>query len=49
MTKTFTKTQLAQYNGKIKPQKYVAIDSIVYDVTQVDAWEIGRASWRERV
>lgn len=38
MTKTFTKTQLAQYNGKIKPQKYVAIDSIVYDVTQVDAW-----------
>ena len=27
MTQTFTKTQLAQYNGKIKPQKYVAIRS----------------------
>lgn len=41
MTQTFTKTQLAQYtqyNGKIKPQKYVDIDGIVYDVTQVDAW-----------
>lgn len=37
MTQTFTKTQLVQYNGKIKPQKYVAIDGIVYDVTQVDA------------
>ncbi|MBA1434621.1 cytochrome b5 domain-containing protein [Bombilactobacillus bombi] len=38
MEKTFTKAQLSQYNGQDKPEKYVAIDGIVYDLTNVKAW-----------
>jgi len=35
---TFTQAELAQYNGIDKPQKYVAIDGVVYDVTNASAW-----------
>lgn len=36
--KTFTKKELAFYDGKA----YVAIDGVVYDVTDVDAWKGGK-------
>lgn len=38
MEKTFSKEELAQYDGKIKSQKYVAIDGVVYDLTNIKAW-----------
>lgn len=36
--KTFTKDELAKYNGENGAKKYLAIDGVVYDVTNVDAW-----------
>jgi predicted heme/steroid binding protein len=38
---TFTIEQLARYNGKNGNPAYVAIDSIVYDVTKSKAWKNG--------
>lgn len=38
MDNTFTKEELAKYNGKDDPKKYVAIDGVVYDLTDVPAW-----------
>ncbi|WP_225047845.1 cytochrome b5 domain-containing protein [Lacticaseibacillus kribbianus] len=38
MTETFTKETLAKYNGVDDPKKYVAIDGVVYDLTNVPAW-----------
>lgn len=38
MDKTFTKTELAQFNGENGNKKYVAIDGVVYDLTDVKAW-----------
>lgn len=35
---TFTKEQLAEYNGTTRPEKYVAIDGLVYDLTPMAAW-----------
>ena len=35
---TFTKAQLAEYDGVQKPEKYVAIDGVVYDVSGASAW-----------
>lgn len=36
--KTFTKEELAKYNGVDGAKKYLAIDGVVYDVTDVAAW-----------
>lgn len=38
---TFTRDQLRQYNGKDGQPAYVAIDGVVYDVTNVPAWKNG--------
>lgn len=40
--KSFTKDQLAQFDGKDGHQAYVAIDNLVYDVSNVDLWKDGR-------
>lgn len=42
MTKTFTKDELQQYNGRNGNPAYVAINDKVYDVTHIPAWQDGR-------
>ena len=37
--RVFTLEELAQYNGKNGNPAYVAVNGIVYDVTDVPAWE----------
>ena len=37
-TKTFTRQELASYNGKNGSPAYVSVDGIVYDVTNSAAW-----------
>ncbi|ERL64425.1 cytochrome b5 domain-containing protein [Schleiferilactobacillus shenzhenensis] len=39
--KTFTKEELAQYDGIDGRKAYVAIDGTVYDVTNVKQWTDG--------
>lgn len=39
--KTFTLEELSKYNGKDGNSAYIAIDGIVYDVTNVRAWNSG--------
>ena len=39
--RTFTLEELSQYNGKDGPPAYVAVDGVVYDVTNVEAWKDG--------
>lgn len=39
--KTFTLDELAQYNGKNGKPAYVAVDGIVYDVTNIKEWKNG--------
>ncbi|WP_125766653.1 cytochrome b5 domain-containing protein [Lapidilactobacillus wuchangensis] len=36
--RTFTKAELAEYDGIKHPEKYVAIDGVVYDLTNIPAW-----------
>ena len=38
---TFTLEELSQYNGKNGAKAYVAVDGVVYDVTDVPAWKNG--------
>lgn len=40
--KTFTLAQLAQYDGQNGKPAYVAVDGVVYDVTNSPAWPNGR-------
>lgn len=40
--KTFTLAELAAYNGKNGQPAYVAVDGIVYDVTNNKAWKNGQ-------
>ena len=40
--KTFTLAQLAQYDGQNGQPAYVAVDGVVYDVTNSPAWPNGR-------
>ena len=40
--KTFTTEELSKYNGTNGQPSYVAIDGIVYDVTNVWAWKGGK-------
>ncbi|MDK2780863.1 MAG: hypothetical protein PWP61_1160 [Trichococcus sp.] len=39
--RTFTLEELSQYNGKDGQPAYVAVDGVVYDVTNVEAWKDG--------
>lgn len=39
--KTFTLEELSQYTGKNGAKAYVAVDGVVYDVTDVPAWKNG--------
>jgi len=39
--RTFTIEELSQYNGKNGQPGYVAVDGVVYDVTDVEAWKDG--------
>lgn len=40
--KTFTKAQLAAFNGADGKPAYVAVDGTVYDVTNVKPWAGGK-------
>ncbi|MFW6365224.1 MAG: cytochrome b5 domain-containing protein [Spirochaetota bacterium] len=40
--RTFSREQLARFNGDDGEKAYVAIDGIVYDVTPVKEWSGGR-------
>lgn len=40
--KTFSKEELAQYDGSDGKKAYVAIDGLVYDVTDVKPWAGGK-------
>ncbi|MFD1319319.1 cytochrome b5 domain-containing protein [Loigolactobacillus zhaoyuanensis] len=40
--KTFSKAELAQYDGSDGKKAYVAIDGLVYDVTDVKPWAGGK-------
>ena len=40
--KIFTKEELAQYNGENGQPAYVAIDGVVYDVSNVGPWAGGK-------
>lgn len=37
----FTLEELATYNGKDGTKAYIAVDGVVYDVTDVSAWKNG--------
>lgn len=39
--KEFTLDELKKYDGKNSNKAYVAVDGVVYDVTNVDAWKNG--------
>ncbi|MDD4323764.1 MAG: cytochrome b5 domain-containing protein [Eubacteriales bacterium] len=38
---TFTLEELAEYDGKDGNRAYIAVDGIVYDVTDIEAWAGG--------
>ncbi|KRM59513.1 cytochrome b5 domain-containing protein [Secundilactobacillus malefermentans] len=40
--KEFTKEELSQFDGKDGHKAYVAIDGLVYDLTEIGAWENGK-------
>lgn len=39
--KTFTLSELKKYNGQNGSPAYVAVDGVVYDVTNVKSWQNG--------
>ena len=39
--RTFTLEELSQYTGKDDQPGYVAVDGVVYDVTNVETWKDG--------
>lgn len=41
-TRTFTAEQLAEYNGQNGKSAYIAVEGVVYDVSDVPAWHNGR-------
>lgn len=41
MDKVFDLNELAKYNGKDGNEAYVAIDGVVYDVTNIKGWKNG--------
>lgn len=40
--KTFTKDELSKFDGQNGNRAYVAIDGVVYDMTDVPAWKNGQ-------
>lgn len=40
--KVFTKKQLSEYDGQNRNRRYIAVDGIVYDVTDKETWSGGR-------
>lgn len=40
--KTFTSDELKKYNGQNGNPAYVAVDGVVYDVTNVEKWKNGK-------
>lgn len=40
--RTFTPEELSQYNGENEMPAYVAVDGVVYDVTEEPIWRRGR-------
>ncbi|MFD0896631.1 cytochrome b5 domain-containing protein [Loigolactobacillus binensis] len=40
--KTFSQAELAEFDGSNGKKAYVAIDGVVYDVTDVKAWSEGK-------
>jgi len=42
ITQTFTLDELKTYDGQNGNSAYVAIDGIVYDVTNIDEWKNGK-------
>lgn len=40
--KVFSQAELARYDGSDGKKAYVAIDGVVYDVSDVDAWQGGK-------
>lgn len=40
--RTFTPEELAQYDGEDERPAYVAVDGVVYDVTNLPIWRRGR-------
>ncbi|MCR1902087.1 cytochrome b5 domain-containing protein [Ligilactobacillus apodemi] len=42
MEKTFTLKELAHYNGQDGAPAYIAVDGVVYDVSQRSAWKNGQ-------
>ena len=38
---TLTKEQLSQYNGQNGQRAYVAVDGVIYDVTDLPQWQRG--------
>ena len=45
--RTFTLEELSEYNGKDGMDAYVAVDGVVYDVTELDAWPDGNHNGNE--
>ncbi len=45
--RVFTIDELSEYNGKDGSPAYVAVDGVVYDVTDVDAWPGGSHNGHE--
>lgn len=41
MSKTFTIFQLRKFNGQNGNPPYIAVDGVVYDVSNATAWENG--------
>ena len=46
-SRTFTLEELSEYNGKDGMDAYVAVDGVVYDVTELDAWPDGNHNGNE--
>ena len=45
--RTFTLEELSEYDGKDGRAAYVAVDGVVYDVTELDAWPNGNHNGNE--
>jgi predicted heme/steroid binding protein len=43
----FTLEEIEQYNGQAGMEAYVVIDNVVYDVSNVDAWDGGMHNGHE--
>lgn len=44
--KILTLDELKNYDGKEGRKAYIAVDGVVYDVTNVAAWQGWNSSWK---